>query len=196
MSARLSLALRASESPFFACAKKGNRKKHTPSSAVSGHPALRLRERATGFVERTSVCAQRTGAHPARHPSGFSSARSPRHRGPIWAASCRRSGPLGLLRSCARSLEEANDHNDAVQGCTVSCIDRRRSRCRASQGAAEIARRGARTMRARRLRAQGCALRRPRRTREAQGILPRTMRGKTPRLVPSLFGYFLGNAKK
>ena len=28
------------------------------------------------------MCIQRTGAHPARHPSGFSSARSPRHRGP------------------------------------------------------------------------------------------------------------------
>src|SRR5258706_13232943 len=43
---------------------------------------------------------------------------------------------------------------------------RRRSRCRASQGTAEEARRGARTMRARRLSAQGCAVRRPRRPRE------------------------------
>jgi len=34
-----------------------------------------------------------------------------------------------------------------------------------------MARRGARTMRARRLSAHGCAVRRPRRSREAQGIL-------------------------
>jgi hypothetical protein len=32
--------------------------------------------------------------------------------------------------------------------------------------------------------------------REAQGILIRRKRIKTPRPVPSLFGYFLGNAKK
>jgi hypothetical protein len=90
-SAKLSLALRASELPFFACAKKGNRKKHTPSSAPSGHPALQVREGATGFAECTSMCMQRTGAHPAHHPSDFSSAPSPRHRGPVSAASCRRS---------------------------------------------------------------------------------------------------------
>jgi hypothetical protein len=32
--------------------------------------------------------------------------------------------------------------------------------------------------------------------REVQGILIRRKRIKTPRSVPSLFGYFLGNAKK
>jgi hypothetical protein len=36
----------------------------------------------------------------------------------------------------------------------------------------------------------------PRHAAKRRGILPRTMRGKTPRPAPSLFGYFLGNAKK
>ena len=44
------------------------------------------------------MCTQRTGAHPARPPSDFSSAPSPRHRGPFWAASCRRSKSNGSLR--------------------------------------------------------------------------------------------------
>ena len=173
--------------------RKVTKRKHTPSSAPSGHPALQVRERVPGVAERTSMCAQRPRAHPARAPSGFSSTRSPRHRGPIWAASCRRSSrsQFLLLRQVCR---ETNDRIDAVQGCTDSWINRRRSRCRASQGAAENVRRGARRMRARRLRAQGCALRRPRRTREAQGSPIRTMRIGPPRPVPSLFGYFLGTA--
>jgi len=159
MIAELSLALRASESPFFtpgilpsaatrpaslfapllrrsACAKKGNRKKHTPSSAPSGHPAtapcvalppasmpspaLQVRERVPGVAERTSLCAQHPRAHRARAPSGFSSTRSPRHRGPVWAASCRRSSSSRLLLPGTVSMC-ADDLNDAVQGCTDSC---------------------------------------------------------------------------
>jgi hypothetical protein len=113
LSAELSLALRASESPFFACAKKGNRNKHPPSSAPSGHPALQVRERVPGVAERTSLCAQRPRAHPARDPSGFSSTRSPRHRGPISAASCRRSKarysyrPLRSARHSAQQRAES-----------------------------------------------------------------------------------------
>ena len=66
------------------------------------------------------MCAQRPRAHPARDPSGFSSTRSPRHRGPISAASCRRSGRSCLLLPRRVSMC-ANDRNDAVQGCTDSC---------------------------------------------------------------------------
>ena len=117
--------------------------------------------------------------------------------GPAWAASCRRSNSnrshLLLLRQVSG---EAKDCIDAVQGCTDSCMNRRHSRRRASQGTAEEARRGARTMRARRLSAQGRAVSRPRRPREAQSSPIRTMRIGPPRPVPSLFGYFLGNAKK
>ena len=69
-------------SHFLCLCKESNQRKHTPGGTPSGHPALQVREGAPGFVERTSVCAQRTGAHRARHPSGFSSAPSPRHRGP------------------------------------------------------------------------------------------------------------------
>jgi len=38
---------------------------------LPGIHALQVREGAPGFVERTSVCVQRTGAHRARHPSDF-----------------------------------------------------------------------------------------------------------------------------
>jgi hypothetical protein len=112
---------------FSMCGQREvTKRKATPSSALSGHPAtapcvalppasmpspaLRLREGATGFVERTSVCAQRTGAHPARHPAGFSFAPSPRHRGPFRAASCRRSKSshfLGSVRAVPAPFAEA-----------------------------------------------------------------------------------------
>ena len=117
---------------FLCLCKEKSPKETHPGGALSGHPALRVRERAPGGAERTSVCAQRPLAHPARAPSGFSSTRSPRHRGPIWAASCRRSSRsyFLLLRQISR---EGNDRNDAVQGCTDSCTNGRRSRRRASQ---------------------------------------------------------------
>ena len=64
------------------------------------------------------MCAQRTGAHRARPPSGLSCAASPRHRGPpISAASCRRSNGNG---SPVHSLNAVNCCC-VVQGCTDSC---------------------------------------------------------------------------
>ena len=102
--------------------RKVTERKHTPSSALSGHPALRVREGAAGFVERTSLCAQRTGAHRARPPSDFSSAPSPRHRGPISAASCRRSNSSGSRLLLLRQFwSDANDRVGAVEGSTDSC---------------------------------------------------------------------------
>ena len=66
--------------------------KDTPTAAVSGHPALRLRELAPGFVDGPSMARQRTARIPARtRCAGFSSAISPRPTGPRVerAASCR-----------------------------------------------------------------------------------------------------------
>jgi hypothetical protein len=37
---------------------------------------------------------------------------------------------------------------------------------------------------------------RPREGEKRRSTLPRMMRGRAPRQAPSLFGYFLGNAKK
>ncbi|RDD81051.1 hypothetical protein DVJ77_13900 [Dyella tabacisoli] len=37
------------ESLFFACSKKSNQKKEHPHAALSGHPALRVREAWPGF---------------------------------------------------------------------------------------------------------------------------------------------------
>jgi len=43
--------------------------------------ALRVREVMPGFVERTSLCVQRTRAHRARDLSGISGMPSPRQTG-------------------------------------------------------------------------------------------------------------------
>src|SRR5262249_16107817 len=57
---------------YFLCVcKESNQGKRGREGGRSGPPALQVCERATGFAERTSVCAQRTGAHPARHPYGL-----------------------------------------------------------------------------------------------------------------------------
>src|SRR5262249_20185883 len=62
--------------------EKVTKEKATPEGALSGPPALQVRERASGFVGRTSVYVPRTRAPPARDPADFSSARSPHLRGP------------------------------------------------------------------------------------------------------------------
>ena len=120
----------AGERVTFLCLCKEKSPKEThPGGAVSGHPALRLREPVPGVAERTSVCAQRPRAHPARAPSGFSSTRSPRHRGPVSAASCRRSSrrrfsPLrqiyeldsGFRRNDGRKQRPSERERRAVSG--------------------------------------------------------------------------------
>ena len=58
-----------------------------------------------------------------------------------------------------------------------------------------MARRGARTMRARRLSGQGCAVSRPRRSREAQGILIRGRESEHRGRRLRVFGYFLREQK-
>src|SRR5262249_1610285 len=68
---------------YFSCLpKRSKQEKAPPEGALSGPPALRVRERAAGFAGRTSVYIPRTAAHPVRPPSDFSSARSPHLRGP------------------------------------------------------------------------------------------------------------------
>jgi hypothetical protein len=60
----------ASELLLFAWSKRSNQEKDHPKAVVSGHPALRLRGRASGFADSTSVCWQRTGRDPSRPPCG------------------------------------------------------------------------------------------------------------------------------
>ena len=54
-------------------------------------PVLRVRESATGFADSPSVDWRRTGPHRVGHPSDFSSAVSPRSRGPNSAHPARQS---------------------------------------------------------------------------------------------------------
>jgi len=175
---------------YFLCLCKESNQRNTPPVARS--PGILPSECASGFRGSLSAhpCARSARARFLRAPlRAFPPPARRATGGPVWAASCRRSNRshcLFLRQVCPG----ANDRIGAVQGCTGSCTNRRRSRCRASQGAAENARRGARTMRARRLRAHGRALSRPRRTREAQGSPIRTMRIGPPRPVPSLLVTF------
>ena len=135
------------------------------------------------------MCAQRTGAHRARHPAGFSFAPSPRHRGPIWAASCRRSNRscLSLLRQVCR---RANDCFEAVQGCTDSCINRRRSRRRASQASRDQPEGARRWIAALAKQYMDVLSEQPGAGEKRRGIPIRTMRIGTPRPVPSLLVTF------
>ncbi len=113
-------------------------KKHPPGGAPSGPPALRVREQAAGFAEWTSVSMQRTGAHPARHPADFSSARSPRHMGP------RLGGILPQNQEHEPRAKHALSLRSVLgvgQGWPDSWLPAP-SRCRASQATAEIARQG------------------------------------------------------
>src|SRR6185437_13837947 len=59
------------ESLFSAWPEKSNQKRGHPDGAPSGHPALRVRGRVTGFFDGTSVCRRKTGRPPAGHPADF-----------------------------------------------------------------------------------------------------------------------------
>jgi two-component system LytT family response regulator len=106
---RASAHLKVSGLLLFAWPKRSNQEKGHPGGAPSGHPALQVHERTAGFAECTSVYMRRTGAHRARHPAGFSSVRSPRLRGPVLAASCRRSqeSHLPWLVACVEVVQDA-----------------------------------------------------------------------------------------
>src|SRR3954471_5613193 len=60
----------AAESLSLACARESNQREHTLTAAVAGEAgdcASPFRR----FADGTSVCRQRTHAHPARAPAGF-----------------------------------------------------------------------------------------------------------------------------
>ena len=134
---------------------------------------------------------QRNRRDPSRRPCGP-------HRPPLAAP---QGAPLGRhpaaeasARAAARNMSciEANVLLDTVQGCTDSWTN-------APFAVPSIAGDGEEGPKARAHDARasaavhGCTVSRPRRRREAQGILPRTMRCKTPRWALDLFGYFLGH---
>ncbi|HJW07912.1 MAG TPA: hypothetical protein VJ527_15580, partial [Rhodanobacter sp.] len=57
--------------------EKVTKEKGHPASAPCGHPARKVRGRATGFVDRASCPDAKLAGIPAGHPAGFSSARPP-----------------------------------------------------------------------------------------------------------------------
>jgi len=89
----------------LACVRESNQREHTPDAAL---PAA-VREVRPGFVERPSLCVQRTRAHRARDSASISDLSSPRQtgtedhepdqeRGLEGIASARRSALPWLLR--------------------------------------------------------------------------------------------------
>ncbi len=62
----------ATESLSLCVAKeKVTKEKGHPASALSGHPARKVRGRATGFVDRASCPDAKLAGIPAGHPAGF-----------------------------------------------------------------------------------------------------------------------------
>jgi len=141
------------------------------------------------FADSTSVCWQRTGAHRARHPAGFSlhtlaaPQGAPFRRHPAAAATA-----FARLRFAARHMICPTQCRDArIRGLT------RRSRCRASQALRRKARRGAARDRRACAAVHGCTVCATPQRREAQGSSIRTMRIEPPWWALDLFGYFLGH---
>ena len=62
--------LPASESLSLAWPRESNQREGHPDAAVSGHPALRLREAAPGLADSPSMDCQPTGSHPCEPPCG------------------------------------------------------------------------------------------------------------------------------
>jgi hypothetical protein len=184
-SAELPLALRASGLPFFACAKKGNRKKAHPGGAVSGHPALRLRERRPGSADRPSLACSGIGAILRADPAGLVVRRSPRHKGPVWAASCRRSNSNSSLRYCVDGFDCAfvgHGWPDSWISAPFAVPSIAGGGDQGPQGRAHDARASAAV--------HGCTVSRPRRRREAQGSSIRTMRIEPPRRALAFLATF------
>jgi hypothetical protein len=178
---------------YFLClCKESNQRNTPPVSRLPGILPSRYASVLRRFADRTSMCAQRTGAHPARHPCGLFPPHARRATGgPVWAASCRRSNGNSSRPICV----EANDPFDAVQGCTDSWTNApfavpsiAGSGEKGPKGRAHDARASAAV--------HGCTVSRPRRCREAQGSSIRTMRIEPPRWALDLFGYFLGQCQK
>ena len=62
--------------------EKVTKEKGHPAFAPCGHPARKVRGRATGFVDSTSCADAKLAGIHAGHPAGFSFARPPLQRGP------------------------------------------------------------------------------------------------------------------
>jgi len=56
---------------FFACAKKVTKESTPPAARSPGILPSDFASVLRWFADSTSVCWQRTGAHPARHPTGI-----------------------------------------------------------------------------------------------------------------------------
>jgi len=102
---------------FLLCGQeKVTKEKATPDGALFGHPALRVRDRTAGFAGCTSVCIQRTGAHPARHPAGCSFVRSPRLRGAFrrHPAAEAKARAAALPSTSSRQCRDARSHGSTA----------------------------------------------------------------------------------
>ncbi len=90
--------------------EKVTQEKGHPASAPCGHPARKVRVRATGFVDRASCPDDKLAGIPAGHPAGFSFARPPLQRGPR----------VERRASCAHSSEEP-DQEQGNSGAAFCC---------------------------------------------------------------------------
>jgi len=108
---RLPLALRASGSLLFACAKRSNQEKAHPRMSPSAHPALRVRVRGLCSADCASMHKPRNRRDPSRRPYRASRPRPPPCEGAHRAARIVRAEataePSKLKRFCFGAQERA-----------------------------------------------------------------------------------------
>jgi hypothetical protein len=102
------LLRRASYFLFAWPKRKITKEKGHPASALSGHPARKVRVRSTGFVDRASCPDAKLSGIPAGHPAGF----------PSPARRCR-GAPVEQRAIVARTLQKSQS-NCQVNGETTT----------------------------------------------------------------------------
>jgi len=132
------------------------------------------------FADSTSVCWQRTGAHPARHPSGFS----------LRTLAAPQGAPFGR-HPAAEARATARPYSAMTRtACSTKCRDARIRWMSAPfavpsiSGVADQARRGAAMDRRACAAVHGRTVCATPQRREAQGSSIRTMRIEPPRWAP------------
>ncbi|HXD37826.1 MAG TPA: hypothetical protein VN624_14310, partial [Rhodanobacter sp.] len=85
--------------------EKVTKREGHPASALSGHPARKVRVRATGFFDSTSCAGEKLAGIPAGHPAGFPTP-ARRYRGVLGKAAGHR-GPHSVMKRKSKSQSQS-----------------------------------------------------------------------------------------
>ena len=142
---------------FFACAKKVTKETHPRWRGLRASLPSDFASVLRRFADGTSLCPQRTGAHPARHPAGFF----------LRTLAAPQGAPFGRLPAAEAT---ATARARFAERQTISAKQCRDARVRGSRA--------------------------PFAAPRSAGQFDSHDANRTTAVGASLFGYFLGNAKK